>query len=93
SETTYAKNKCERKYKGVILDFEGKVSDIKDERKLHVMINADNYADVVFKSAVAEIVKKGEVIKFSGKITSFGTGILISHDINSAILKPLIHSK
>jgi len=69
-----------------MLDFEGEVSDILDERKLHIELNSDNYADVVFTSDVADLVKKGDLIKFKGRIANFGTGIIISHDINNATL-------
>jgi hypothetical protein len=87
AESTYAKDKCKKAERGKRYIFDGSIEDIRDEHTLHVKLDSDNYADVVFKRAIAEGVHVGQSITFKGRIIALNTGILISHDIDDAVLQ------
>ncbi len=87
SGTTYEQEKCKKANGGKQFTFEGIVKDVKDAKKLRVMLDSGNYADVVFKDRVAEKVGVGETITFVGKISKFGSGIMFKHAITNGALK------
>ena len=85
-ETTYEKKKCQQDAMQKLCTFVGDVRDIESETRLTVGIDSGNYANVYFKKPVAEKLHKDDSIRFTGKITHFGTGILTHHTIRDADL-------
>ena len=81
--STYEKNQCQAAYKGKALEFVGDIKDIKNAKTLHVMLDTGNYADVSFKKKVADQVSVGDTLRFTGKVTFWGSGILFSHEIKA----------
>lgn len=81
--STYEKDQCKSGYKGKVLEFVGEVKDIRDAKTLHIMLDTGNYADVTFKNKVAGSVEVGDTIRFKGKVTFWGSGIMFSHEIKA----------
>jgi hypothetical protein len=88
SETTYAKEQCEKGVKGKTFAFEGEVFDIVSAKVLTVKFDSGNYATVTFKRPIADEVSKGDSFRFSGKVAFVGTGIMFKHEVKQAIRLP-----
>jgi hypothetical protein len=88
SETTYAKEKCEKEVKGKTMNFEGEVFDIVSAKVLTVKLDNGNYATVTFKKPIADEVSKGDTFRFSGKVEFVGSGIMFYHRVKQAVRLP-----
>lgn len=88
SETTYAKEKCEKGVTGKAFNFEGEVEDIISAKVLKVKFDSGNYATVTFKQPIADEVSKGDSFRFSGKVEFVGTGIMFYHRVKQAVRLP-----
>lgn len=88
SETTYAKEQCEKGVTGKTFNFEGEVADIVSAKVLTVKFDSGNYATVTFKKPIAEEVSKGDSFRFSGKVEFVGTGIMSYHRVKQAVRLP-----
>ena len=84
---TYDKTKCREANIGKILNFKASVFDVKSATTITMKISHGNYADVVFRSKVGDIVKKEQILNFRGRLSRVGTGILVNHDIEDAVLE------
>jgi hypothetical protein len=87
AQTTLDRQNCENNATGKIYVFEGQVADIMEANYAKIQLSSGQYAKVRFTHNVAESLKKGLKIQFSGLFSSFGTGILFSHKIDEAELR------
>jgi hypothetical protein len=85
AKTTEARNNEQLKK---TLEFRGKVQDVKMDNQIHVQIDSGNYATVIFAESSDKILnlQKDQIIEFTAKIESFGTGILFNHQLIDARL-------
>lgn len=85
---TIEKKRCEQVSVGEEFTFNGKVYDVLTPYNAKVLLRTHegNYADVVFRDAEAEKLGKDELVKFTGRLKSVGTGILIRHEIEDAVM-------
>lgn len=85
---TIEKKRCEQASVGGEFTFNGKVYDVLTPYNAKVLLRTreGNYANVVFRGAEAEELRKDEHIKFAGTLKSVGTGIIIKHEIEDAVM-------
>ena len=83
--TTLQKETHKKQCEGKNYVFSGKIIDVTSSQNAEVMIDAENYANVEFVQDISEL-QKGETIHFSAKLDSFGTGILLNHQLSQGRL-------
>ncbi len=73
---------------GKVLNFRGKIQDVAADNKVEVKIDSGNYVTVTFAEGSNEILnlKKEQIIEFTAKVESFGTGILVYHRLSNGSL-------
>lgn len=87
--TSFQKEQYEQRHLGRRYYFKGNVTDVKSERRITVMLDAGNHANVTFDTTDVSSFKEDKVVYFSAVIEAFGTGILINHDLGEAKLEDL----
>ncbi len=88
AETTLSKSNCIDASVGKVLVFSGLVTDITADQTLTVYLSDAEFAEVDFTYPVSHEVRKDDHIRFRGKFTGFGSGMITSHDIEAATLLP-----
>jgi tetratricopeptide (TPR) repeat protein len=87
SITTFERKNIENKFINKYLSFNGAISDVTSRNEIKLQISSGNYANVTFdKNLPTEYLKKGKYITIKGRLSEFGTGILVKHDIENASL-------
>ncbi len=84
--TNLERDKCKKDAVGNSYTFAGTISDVRSDGKIDVRIDSGNYANVYLSGGGGAKFKKGDNVRFRGKLTFVGSGIMFQHDIKDATL-------
>lgn len=84
--TNLERDKCKKDAVGNSYTFAGTISDVTSDGKIDVQIDSGNYANVYLSGGGGAKFKKGDNVRFRGKLTFVGSGIMFQHDIKDATL-------